>query len=195
MKERAAHQGDIQPQAGSLPPDGRPVRHRFVRHVLDNCWLLPLLHMLLLGGGMASIELIAMRVHFRMLFFLAFCLIWGSKGVALLLPVQLAILLFRERWRLALRLTLCSAIVLTPSAFYFRWVSRLPCPPDIAKRPVAVFVYVFFWLGMAALACLPLVGGIQLLRQRWKPALVTALISAVALPPFAWLIWKMSGLL
>ena len=152
-------------------------------------WCLPVTHMLLFWPGMAAICLPYDRTLLRAAFFL----IWSGRGVVLLLPVLLSVQLLREKWKLALRTTLCSAVALTPTAIIHCWLAKLPCPPDIAKQPLHPVCYLFFWLGGAAAACLAVAGMLQLLRGRLKPIWLTILFAGAVLPPFLWLVWKMSG--
>lgn len=156
----------------------------------ESWWLLPVAHMALFWTGTAVSLLMP---HGRTCHLAEFCLIWLGKGVVLLFPALLSVQLLREKWKLALRTVLCFAILLTPTAVWQCFLAGLPCPPGMAKLPLHPVCYALFWLGGASAACLALAGMVQLLRRRWKPMWVTILFSAMTLPPFLWLVWKLSG--
>ena len=166
------------------------MKHGMPEWLLEKSWwILPVAHMLLFWPGMAAICLPCDRTLLRTAFFL----IWSGRAVVLFLPVALSVQLLREKWKFALQTTLGSAVALTPTAIVHCWLARLPCPPDIAKHPLHPVCDVLFWLAGAAAACLAVAGMLQLLRGRRKPMWLTFLFSAAVLPPFLWLVWKMSG--
>ncbi len=131
--------------------------------------MLPILHMALFWGGMAVFFLsttdILGKVPHRVLFFL----FWSGLAVSLLLPVLVAVQLLRKQWRLALLTTLCSAVVMAPAVGFLYWSSTLPCPPDLAKRPVSPILQTFDLILLAEAVFLPLlllVSGLRCLAAR-----------------------------
>lgn len=166
---------------------------RFWRWALESWWGVPVLVLGWMAVGEGAFWLGSLCSVGKELRVVAFCLLWFGRAAAFLLPMLVAWHLLRERWRLAVQTTLFSAVLLIPMGFYFHWLSWLPCPPDMARQPLGLHVYVFLGVGMAALGCLPLAGLVHLIRGRWRALLATGLFCAAVVPPFAWLVVKMAG--